>query len=119
MAQMLRLTNEEEKLKGVLEFYFKEYFAQRVVAIEKSYAENPSIINKDYAASQLKIEIEDLIAECSEKVNTALLLVLDLYTMGRRREVREFEAKFVSLMQSCITVHYDKIAKQIAVDLLK
>ncbi len=98
--ELQQIVSEDKKLQAIIEYYLREYFKTRREAVRAVYATNPAIVNKEYSLSQFDAEVNELVAEVSEKVNQSLLLVLDLYTMGYRREAREFESAFVDLLNS-------------------
>lgn len=106
-----RLNTEDARLEAILEYYLREYFKVRKAAIVESIRSNPNIINKEYSVAQLDAEVEEIVAEASEKINKSILFVLDLYTLGYRREVREFESAFVDLLNNKVLSKFRDIVK--------
>jgi len=106
---LVRLQTEDKKLEAILEFYFREYFKVRREALKEAVLHNPNIINKEYSLKQLDEELADLVQEATTKINISILLILDLFTIGYRREVREFESSFVDLLNKKILDKYAEI----------
>lgn len=101
---------ESKKLQAVLEYYMREYFKSRKESMESYIKANPAIVNKEYKILALGGEIESIIQEASQKVNDILLMLLDIYSLGYEKEVREFEEEILSTFSDSIAPIMKRIA---------
>jgi len=91
------------KLKGIMEYYVKEYFNfYRDKYKEELHKMNPGIMDPEILDIGIDQYIDAVIDESSEKFHSICHLMLNTLTSGRELLVREFEVLFIDLIKRTI-----------------
>jgi len=97
------MTKDEQlqiKLKGIMEYYVKQYFEAYEDKLKEEMAKmNPGIIDPEMLDIQIDQYIDIIISESTEKFHSIACLILDLIASGKEGSVREFEVLFIDLVK--------------------
>jgi hypothetical protein len=88
------------KLKGIMEYYVKQYFEAHEDKLKEEMSKlNPGIIDPEMLDIQIDQYVEFIIVEATEKFHSLAFLVLNMIASGQEPTVREFEVLFIDLVK--------------------
>ena len=97
---MGREKEHEIKLKGIMEYYIKQYFEEFGDKCKAEMSKfNPGIIDPEMLDIQIDQYIEVITQEATEKFHSIAYLILNCITNGQEPLVREFEILFIDLVK--------------------